>query len=266
MPLLRNERLSKALSNDNFIEIVDNLLLRHLPLKYKYVRANGSPFMNKELRKAVMLRSRLRNIFNKNKTDSAKAAYKKQRNICTSLFRKAKSDYYSYLNTNSITDNKKFWKTVKPLFSEKVISAESITIVENDTIYNNDSDVSQIFNQFFSNVVKNLNILPKDDVINDNVNDLGIINRAILKYEHHPSILKIKEVFGNQDTFSFVHCSYEDVLQEIRSLDSSKACPKTSIPPKIIKDNYDIFTFKLHNDINNSTDYSIFPDKQKEAD
>ena len=230
MPLLRNERLSKALSNDNFIEIVDNLLLRHLPLKYQYVRANDSPFMNKELRKAVMLRSRLRNIFNKNKTDSAKAAYKKQRNICTSLFRKAKSDYYSNLNTNSITDNKKFWKTVKPLFSEKVMSAESITIVENDTIYNNGSDVSQIFNQFFSNVVKNLNILPKDDVINDNVNDLDIIN--------HPSILKIKEVFGNQDIFSFVHCSYEDALQEIRSLNSSKAWPETSIPPTIIKDEH----------------------------
>ena len=56
------------------------------------------------------------------------------------------------------------------------------------------------------------------------------------------------------------------MLQEIRPLTSSKACPKTSIPPKIIKDNYDIFTFKLHNDINNSIDYSIFPDKQKEAD
>ena len=55
------------------------------------------------------------------------------------------------------------------------------------------------------------------------------------------------------------------MLQEIRSLNSSKACPKTSIPPKIIEDNYDIFTFKLHNDINNSIDYSIFPDKQKEA-
>ena len=86
---------------------------------------------------------------------------------------------------------------------------ESITLVENDTIYNNDSNVAQIFNQFFSNVVKNLNILPKDDVINDNVNDPDLINRAILKYEHHPSILKIKETFGNKDTFSFVHCSYE---------------------------------------------------------
>ena len=266
MPLSYNECHSNEMSNDNFIEIVDKVLLRHLPLKHKYVRANDSPFMNKELRKAVMLRSKLRNKFNKHKTDSAKVAYKKQRNICTNLFRKAKSDYYSNLNPCSITDNKKFWKTVKPLFSEKVMSTESITLVENDTICSNDSNVSQIFNQFFSNVVKNLNIVPKDDVINDNVNDPDLINRAILKYEHHPSILKIKEAFGNQDTFSFVHCSYEDVLEEIRSLNVLKACPKTSIPPKIIKDNYDIFALKLHNDINNSIDNAMFPDKQKEAD
>ena len=43
--------------------------------------ANESPFMNKELRKAVMLRSTLRNGFYQNKTIAAKVAYKKQRNI-----------------------------------------------------------------------------------------------------------------------------------------------------------------------------------------
>ena len=56
MPLLCNERLSNKMSNDNFIEIVDNILLRHLPLRYKYVRANDCPFMNKELRKAAMFK------------------------------------------------------------------------------------------------------------------------------------------------------------------------------------------------------------------
>ena len=58
MPLLCNERLSNEMCNDNFIEIVDKRLSRHLPLKYKYVRENGSPIMNKELRKSVTLRSK----------------------------------------------------------------------------------------------------------------------------------------------------------------------------------------------------------------
>ena len=99
-----------------------------------------------------------------------------------------------------------------------------------------------------------------------NVDDLDPIKRAILKYEHHPSILKIKEVFGNQDKFSFDHCMYEDVCDEIQSLNVSKACPKTSIPTRIIKDNCDIFALKLHDNLNQSIDYATFPNNLKDAD
>ena len=56
------------------------------------------------------------------------------------------------------------------------------------------------------------------------------------------------------------------MLQEIRSSNISKAYPKTNIPPKIIKDNCDIFASKLHNDINNSIDHAIFSEKREAAD
>ena len=56
---------------------------KHVPIKFKYVRANDSPFMNTELRKAMMLRSKLRNSYNKNKTSHAHLAYNRQRNYCT---------------------------------------------------------------------------------------------------------------------------------------------------------------------------------------
>ena len=254
------------MSNDEFSDIATNVFERHAPLKYKYVRANGGPFMNKELRKAVMLRSKFRNKFNRNKSVSTKVAYKKQRNLCTNLFRKAKLHYYSNLNPSSITDNKKFWKTVKPLFSEKVASTASITIVENGTICSDDGNVSQIFNDFFSNAVKNLNIITNNDVITDNFHVLDPVQRAILKYEHHPSILKIKEAFGNGEKFSLVHCMYENVCEEIKSLNISKACPKSTLPSKIIKDNYDFFALKLHNDLNRSIDDGDFPNNLKLAD
>ena len=105
---LSNQQCDYEMSIDIFIDIAINVVERPAPLKYKYVRANESPFMTKELRKAVMLRSKLRNIFNKNKTDANNASYKKQRNVCTNLFRIAKSHYYSNLNPYNITDNKKF--------------------------------------------------------------------------------------------------------------------------------------------------------------
>ena len=39
------------------------------PLEKKYVRGNQSPFMNKTLSKAIMQRSKLRNISLKNRTE-----------------------------------------------------------------------------------------------------------------------------------------------------------------------------------------------------
>ena len=44
--------------------------------------------------------------------------------------RQAKRDYYGNLDVKSITDNRKFWKTVKPLFSEKVQTSSDITLLK----------------------------------------------------------------------------------------------------------------------------------------
>ena len=78
------------------------------------------PFMNKSLKKTHMKRSRLRNIYVKNKTDTNRIAYIKQRNYCVSLLRKTKKDHYANLNEKDVADNKQLWRTVKPLLSDKV--------------------------------------------------------------------------------------------------------------------------------------------------
>ena len=52
----------------------------------------------------------------------------------------------------------KFWKTIKPLFSNPTWSAEKITLVEVDTISTQDVKNADIFITFFSNLVKNLKI------------------------------------------------------------------------------------------------------------
>ena len=86
---------------DNFHDICMNLLNKYVPIKCKYLRANDGSFMNKELRKAVMFTSSLKNDYNKDKSDLSKLAYNKQRNKCTNLFRKAKRDYYRKLKLAS---------------------------------------------------------------------------------------------------------------------------------------------------------------------
>ena len=78
------------ISNDTFSSVFMQILNEHCPLKQKYVGANESPFMTTELRKAIMVRSRLKNTWNKEKSHTAKLAYTKQRNFCTNLLRKAR--------------------------------------------------------------------------------------------------------------------------------------------------------------------------------
>ena len=64
-----------------------------------------SSVMNKTLSKAVMLRTKLRNKFLKNRTNENKTNYVKQRKHCVSLLRKAKRKYYINL------EEKTYWIT-----------------------------------------------------------------------------------------------------------------------------------------------------------
>ena len=173
-----------------------DILNKHAPIRKKYIRANDNPFITKELRKEHMLRSRLRNKYYKYNTDASALAYKKQRNKCVSLLKKAKKTYFGNLNPSVICDNKKFWKNIKPLFSEQAVSTNSITLIENNVIIYDDKELTEVFNELFNNDVKQLNIEPFEHFSADkyflNEDDDPIL-RAIRKYENHPSILKINE-------------------------------------------------------------------------
>ena len=137
-------------------------------------KANKTPFMTRELAKAIMNRSRLRNKFLKNPILVNKLNYKKQRNWCVKMLRKEKFRYYSNLRSDNICDNKKFWKTVKPFFSEINITNNKIVLIENDEIITNDVQTAKIFNDFFTNAVSLLEIkgYNTEYQINNNLDDV----------------------------------------------------------------------------------------------
>ena len=64
--------------------IQSSVFLINMPL-LKYIRENEALFMTKELHKAIMKRSKLRNNFLKSKTFSNSKAYTSQRNFCKKL-------------------------------------------------------------------------------------------------------------------------------------------------------------------------------------
>ena len=86
--------------------------------------------MSKTLRKAIMKRSKLRNTFNKKRSSENWQNYKRQRNIYSNILKSTKKTFLETLNINEITDNRKFWKTVKPFFTDKYKIRKNIILTE----------------------------------------------------------------------------------------------------------------------------------------
>ena len=117
------------------------------------MRGNNQPFVTKELRREHMKRTRLLNRYRKNRNEENEVAYKKQRNFCSNLLKRVKSTYYGSLRPSDITDNKKFWGNVKPLFSDKCALKDDITLnvktgVFKEEIISDDDHLAHIFNNF----------------------------------------------------------------------------------------------------------------------
>ena len=129
-------------------ESVNVTLEKHAPSKARYTRANQAPYMNKKLSKEIMKRSRLRNKFLNTKSDLDRKAYNKQRNYVVSLMRKEKEQFYDNLNTSVLTENRTFWKTVKPFLAEKSKKVSKITLIEDNQIISQDKQIAKIFNVY----------------------------------------------------------------------------------------------------------------------
>ena len=173
-------------------------------------------------------------------------------NRCVKLVRSAKKAYYSNLSIKDVNGNKKFWKIVKPLSSEKVNTNENIMLVENNNIISSEIEIAEKLNAFFSNIVKELNIKVKEDLLCD-VSDINDpVERAIQKYKNHPSIQMIKETFDSSKTFSFDLVSSDTIFKEIVSLDTKKATHSNDVPTKIVKANADLFSIFVSNAFNES--------------
>ena len=105
------------------------------PQKTKLVRANHKPYVTKKMRKAIMLRSQLQNRYFKCGTEESHRAYRHHRNYCNRLYKKERRSFYGNIRLDCVTDNKKFWNTVGPLFGDKGGKRENIVLVEGGMLY-----------------------------------------------------------------------------------------------------------------------------------
>ena len=150
-----------------------------------------------------MLWSKLKSIFNKNKTHFNWPKYKHQRNFCLNLFKKTKKQYFVKLNLKDVADNKLFWKNVKPYFSDKCSNSTKIRLLQKDIIITDEKQIANIMNEHFVSIAKKLSLKPSISLKNFN-SDV---------FHDHISIKKIKDIYPEivPNSFKFEPAIKDDI-------------------------------------------------------
>ena len=130
---------------------------------------------------------------------------------------------------------KKFWKTVKPLISDKCNVSNKINLVENDNIVSDDYEIAETFKTFFENAVKNLNVLGDSDSLSPTFHLDNPVDIAVEKFKNHPSITLIKRNVNVSSNFFFKEVNFFVIFKEMNSLNSKKQGTKDGIPTKCLK-------------------------------
>ena len=129
--------------------------------------------MTRDPSKNVMKRSRLRNKYLKNNSKENRDWCTNQRHFYVSLLT-TKNAYYENLYERKTSDNKVFWKKIKPSLSKKLNAREKVSLSENAEIVRTEKRTAKVL-KF---VTKNINISQYSDFdsIIENVNDSYIAN------------------------------------------------------------------------------------------
>ena len=214
-----------------------------------------------------MRRSSLRNKFLKYKTPDLDRAYKKQRNYTNRLLKKEKKRYLSNLDMKNITDNKKFWQTMKPFFGNSGSVKSKITLVEGDEVISDEKKVADTFSDFFDQAVSSLDLKENSDILNKVEDQSDPVDKALHKFKDHPSIIEIKNQVVNDLNFSFSSVTEKEMMKEIEVLKTKKAGTFMNIPTKKLKDAKEEIVKPLTQIWNNEILIKMkFPSKLKLAD
>ena len=70
------------------------------------------------------------------------------------IIKKNKAKLFNNVSEKNINDNKRFWKTLKPVLPNKSVRSEKIISYQSKMkkILSNDNEIEEVLNNFFSNI------------------------------------------------------------------------------------------------------------------
>ena len=124
-----------------------------------------------------------------------------------------------------MSDNKLFWKTVKPFFPHNGSHQGNKKLAESNKLLQDDREIAEELNNFFEEAASTLDVNENSYIINpDSINISELTEKAISKYKFHPSILLINDKIVNQDKFSLKPISKLDIDKEVQLTESTNVC------------------------------------------
>ena len=144
---------------------------------------------------------------------------------------------------------------------EKGNYGANIKLVEGEDVLQNDSEITEKLNEFFKNAVSTLGITENSFVMNEEYKNISDpVQRAIVKFESHPSISLIKNKIRKRNNIKFEPVSLSDIELEIRPLNPKKATTHENIPPKTLKSSFEATVNILHRLFSETTTKDVFLD------
>ena len=137
-----------------------------------------------------MHRSKLKNIFHKTRAKEDWNSNKKQRNLCGNLLRNTKKDYFQKLNVKDLTDNKTFWKTIKPFLSNKGLNSNKLMLREKNVLVADEKALATLMNNYFVNITADLDLKRGSENFYDTP---ASVYNTMKRFQDNQSILKIKK-------------------------------------------------------------------------
>ena len=115
--------------------------------------------MSKALWKVIMTRTRLKDIYLKSQNEENWVNCKRQQNFCTDFHRKTKK-YFCNLNTKDLNENERFWKKIKPFFSDKGWQINNIILKDKNRLVTDSAIIANAFYNYLINITNTLNLKP----------------------------------------------------------------------------------------------------------
>ncbi|XP_066921410.1 uncharacterized protein [Clytia hemisphaerica] len=206
---------------ETFINLTNNLVDQHAPIKTKFINdfISPKPWVTFGLRQAMLNRDKYHGEYLKLKDDSPEkipkfARYKRHRNFIIKLLRISKNKYIKEYFFRHKTNLSLIWKTINEITNTKTKDSSSPKLlIHNNAHITKEEDIAELFNDFYGSIAEK--------------------TKAKI-----PQTNKIFTDFMGNPTNASIHLTPTTpmaVYKLIEKIDLKKVSGPNSIDPKILK-------------------------------